>query len=119
MSLGRRLDLTQDYKNNIYSITLDVSNWDTVTAHILDPVAAPVYIYGTNDAGAGQGITDGNASLATNFSPIQGVNLATGSAVNSMSAAGIVAVPVNAQFMRFQGGGADVYRLYVFNQKLS
>ena len=117
MGLGRTSELTRKYKANVYSITLDVSGWDRIGFHIEAPVAAPVYVYGSNDAGAGQGITDGNATLATNFTPIQGTNLATSTKVSSMNAAGVLEVDVNTRFIRLQGGAADVYRLYMYEAK--
>jgi len=119
MALGKPIDLTADYKSNIYSITLDMSGWDKTTIQVLAPVAAPLVVYGTNDAGAGQGLTDGNAQLATNFSAVQVTNLATGAATTSISGAGLYKAEINAQFLRLQGGGADVYRMYAFHSKIS
>ena len=118
MGLSRNSDLTAEYKQNVYSITLDLSNWDKITFHVEAPVAAPVFVYGSNDAGAGQGITFGNAQLATNFTPIQATKLADGTSVSSISTAGAYKVDANTQFVRLQGGGADVYRLYAYNYKV-
>lgn len=122
MSLRYTNDLTQQYKDNIYHIELDVSNWDTVTIQAVDPVAAPIFIYGTLDNGMPQGslLPSGNygAELAINWTGVQAVNLASGAAVSSISAAGLYAVPVNTQFLKLQGGGADVYRLIQFNNKI-
>jgi len=58
------------------------------------------------------------ANLAINWSAIQAVNLATGTAVSSISAAGIYSVPVNTRYIKLQGGGADIYRLLQFNGKI-
>lgn len=122
MGLAFSNDLTQQYKQNIYHIELDVSGWDTVTIQAVAPVAAPIYIYGTIDNGMslGQSIPAGNygAQLAINWTGVQAVNLATGAAVSSISAAGMYSVPVNSQFLKLQGGGADVYRLLQFNSKI-
>jgi len=119
MSLGRPLDLTLEYKQSVYSITLDVSGWDKVTIQPIAPVAGAIFIYGSNDGGAVNGVTQGNAQLARNFTAIQATNLATGAAVSSMATAGLYSVPVNAQFLRLQGGGADVYKLLAFETKVS
>ena len=119
MALGKSLDLTSEYKANVYSITLDMSGWDKTTFHVLAPVAAPIFVYDSNDAGAGFGITDGNASLATNFATIQTTPLANNTPATSISTAGAYKVDVNTQFIRLQGGGADVYRLYAFHSKIS
>lgn len=122
MAVGYSNDLTQKYKQNIYHIELEVSGWDTVNFQVLAPVASPLYIYGSLDDGMPQGslLPDGNygAALAQNWSPIQGVNLATGSATSSISGAGIYSVPVNTRYVRLGGGGADVYGLFQLNNKI-
>tara|TARA_R110000868_G_scaffold169953_4_gene405055 strand:+ start:414 stop:785 length:372 start_codon:yes stop_codon:yes gene_type:complete len=122
MSIRYTNDLTLEYKQNVYHIELDVSGWDTVTFQAVAPVASAIFIYGSLDNGmsTGQSIPAGNygAQLAINWTGVQAVNLATGSAVSSISAAGNYSVPVNTQFLKLQGGGADVYRLIQFNSKL-
>ena len=123
MGLTYSNDLTNQYKENIYHIELDVSNWDTANFQVIAPVANTLYIYGTLDNGMPQGqlLPSGNygAELAINWSAIQAVNLATGSAVSTIAAAGIFSVPVNTRFIKLGGGGADVYRLLQFNAKIS
>jgi hypothetical protein len=74
-------------------------------------------VYGSNDPNALQGVRDGNAALATNFTAIQATNLATGNAVSSFNAAGNYKVDINARFLKVGGGGADVYRLLFFHTK--
>lgn len=122
MGLGYSNDLTLKYKQNVYHIELEVSGWDTVNIQAVAPVAAPIFIYGSLDDGMPQGslLPDGNygAQLAINWSPIQGVNLASGSAVSSITDASIISIPVNTRYLRLGGGGADVYRLLQFNGKL-
>lgn len=118
MAVGHPFDGTFDYKQNVYNINLDMSGWDKTTIQVVAPVAAALYVYGTNDANALQGVRDGNATLATNFTAIQATNLATGSAVASFSAAGNYKVDVNARFLRVGGGGADVYRILFFHSKV-
>jgi hypothetical protein len=126
MALGKPLnpnsDLTRDFNSN-YNITLDVSNWDTTTFQAIAPMSGTVFVYGTNDSGALESVRDGDATLATNFTPIQAVNLATGSAVGSFSAAGLYKVTNGAQFLRFQGNPAttptNIYRIRIFQSKIS
>jgi ABC-type uncharacterized transport system YnjBCD substrate-binding protein len=119
MALGRPLDLTNEYKRNIYNIVLDMSGWDKTAIQVIGPLAAAIYVYGTNDANALQGVRDGNAQLAINFNAIQASNLATGTAANSMATAGAYKVEVNERFLKLAGGGADVYRLLAFHSKVS
>ncbi len=123
MSLGKPLpDYAAEF-NSLYKITLDVSGWDKTTIQLVAPVGNAILVYGSNDSGAAQSVTQGNASLAINFTPIQAVNLATGSAVSSMNAAGLYTVTDNAQFLRLQGNpaaaGTSVYKLLIFNSKIS
>ncbi len=115
------IDLTQKYKQNVYHIELDVSGWDTVTFQLVGSVAGTLAIYGTLNDGMSQGSLYPSrnyaADRARDWSPIQAVNLATGSAVNTITAAGLYAVPVNTTYVRLNGGG-DVYGLFQFNSKI-
>jgi hypothetical protein len=123
MSVFNQKDLTQKYKQNVYNIALDVSGWDTVTFQVVAPVAAPLYIYATIDDNMPQGqlLSPNNnykAANAANWSPVQAVQLATGSAVTSISTAGLYSVPVNAPYLKVGGGGANVYGLWQNNLKI-
>lgn len=115
--LSRRNDWTYNI-NQKGSLTIDVGGYDKVTAEFIAPVSGIFSIYGSNDSGAIRGVTDGNASLATNFQPIQATNLATGSAVSTISAAGLYSVAVNSKYIRFSGG-VSVYKLIADNIKSS
>ncbi len=121
MAIGKPLNQTNQF-NLQYNITLDMSGWDETTIQVVSPMSGIIFVYGTNDSGAQQGITDGNARLAINFNPIQVKNLATGSDVTSISAAGDYKLDVNAQFLRLQGNPAatptNVYKLLLFHSKI-
>jgi len=121
MSVGITKDLTQQYKQNVYNISLNVSGWDTVTFQVIAPVAGTMAIYGTLNDGMAQGILYPNdnygADRAENWSAVQAVNLASGAAVNTISAAGIYSVPVNTPYLKLSGGG-DVYGLFQHNIKI-
>jgi len=108
--------------NSVYKITLDMSGWDKTTIQVQAPLAGRLYVYGTNDGGR----TDysmANAQLAQNFQPIQAVDLATGSAVSSIIAAGTYKVDINNQYLRLQGSpagaGTSVYGLTFNHSKIS
>ncbi len=122
--LGKKItdDLTTPF-NTVYQINRDVSGWDVVTIQTVAPILGTTYIYGSLDGGANNQNTQGNASLAINFTPIQATNLATGTAVSSISAAGMYAVNAqNQQFIRLQGNPAgsptNVYRLLIHQSKI-
>lgn len=122
MGLSRSLgDFARDF-NSLYKITLDLSGWDRTDINVIAPFSGAINVYASNDGGAVLGVTQGNAKLATNFTPVQVVNLATGTAVNSISTAGNYRYDVNAQFLRLQGVPADtptnVYKLLLENSKI-
>lgn len=122
MGLGKPLgDLAFQY-NSTYNIVLDVSGWDKVGIQVVSPFVGAINVYNTNDSGAVQGVTQGNATLATNFNPTQVTNLATGSASTVISAAGNYNYDVKSQFLKLQGNpqgaGASVYKLLLFNSKI-
>lgn len=123
MSLGNSQDLTKRYKQNIYNISLNVTGWDTVTFQFIAPIAGTTYIYGAIDDNMPQGSllaanNNYDPDNIRNWSAVQAVQLATGSAVSSVTAAGLYAVPVNAPYMKL-GGGGDIYGLWQFNSKIS
>lgn len=118
MALSYNYDGTSEYKQNVYSITLDMSGYDRTTIQAVSPLAATIVVYGSNDGGGSPQVSQGNASLAINFSAIQAKNLATGSSATTIAAAGLYEVDVNAQFLRLQGSGADVYRLLFNHSKI-
>jgi len=95
-----------------------------MTIQTVAPILGTMYIYGTIDSGASQGNNQGNATLAINYTAIQATNLATGSAVTSITAAGMYTVnAANQQFVRLQGNPADtptnIYRILLWNSKTS
>jgi hypothetical protein len=98
--------------NNQKQVTLDVSEWDRVTTQFVGPIVGTIYPYGSLDGGAIRGVTNGNAALATNFTSIQVTNLATGSAVTSITAAGLYKADVNFKYLKFGGGGISVYKMF-------
>jgi len=121
MGLSRPLGNFANEYNSLYKITLDLSGWDRTTIQVVAPINGAIIVYGSNDSGAVIGVTQGNAKLATNFTPVQVTNLATGTAVNSISAAGNYKYDVNAQFLRLQGSpaaaGTNVYSIFLENSK--
>lgn len=125
MGLSKQIleDLTTTY-NSVYQINRDVSNYDKLTVQLVGYVYGAMYVYGSIDSGASQGVNQGNATLAINYTPIQAVNLATGTAVNSMSAAGMYRIAASdQQFVRLQGNPANtptnVYRINLWESKIS
>lgn len=104
--------------NNQNQVTMDVGEWDRVTAQIVAPVAGTINIYASNDGGAIRGQANGNAALATNFTGVLVRNLATGTDVSSITAAGLYRADTNFKYLRFQGSGISVYKMITNNMKV-
>lgn len=123
MSLGRPLSDFSTEFNSVYKITLDLSGYDKSTIQLVAPVGGVLYVYSSNDGNFVNGVQQGDAKLAINFSPTEVTNLATHAVVNSISAAGLYKYDVNAQYLRLQGSpaaaGTNVYKLLLFNSKVS
>jgi len=104
--------------NSVYQVNIDVSGWERTTIQVIPPVTGSFYIYGSSYDGNSVQMLDGNASLATSFTPLQATNLSTGTAVSVISSAGNYKVDVNTKFIRLQGSpagaGSAVYGL-LFN----
>lgn len=121
MSIGKPLPNYATEYNSLYKITLDLSGWDKTTINVVAPVGGTMAVLATDDGGAVQGQTDGNADLAINFSSVQVKNLQTGTMTNYIYGSGLYEYDVNAQFLRLQGqpaaSGTNVYKLLLFNFK--
>ncbi len=106
--------------NSLYKITIDTSGWDKTIVQMVT-LAGSALIYGTLDSGSNAS-TQGNASLAINFTPIQAVDLSSGTAVSTLATGKLYRVTDDQQFLRIQGvpaqAGTSVYKLLIFNQKV-
>lgn len=100
-------DVTAEFNAN-NGIKQDVSQWQNVTIHVSGNVTGTVNITGTNDAGAVQAVTDGNAVSSLNYTAIQATNLAAGTSVTSILAAGNYKVVVGTKFIQVGGTNAAV-----------
>lgn len=108
--------------NSVYNITLDMSGWDRTAIHIIPPVVGTIFVYGGNYDGNSVAMQDGSAELAASMNPIQAVNLATGTAANTITGAGTYKVDINDQFLRLQGSpagaGSAVYGILFNHSKV-
>jgi len=121
MALGHPVaDLATTF-NSVYNIVQDLSGWNKTTIQVVPPFSGTMAVLATNDSGAVEGVTQGNADLATNFNSVQVKNLQTGTSVNYIYGAGLYEYDVNAQFLKLSGtpaaAGTSVYKLLLFNSK--
>jgi hypothetical protein len=59
----------------------------------------------SNDANAIEGASDGSAVSATNFTVVQGTNLATSAAASTLAATGLMRFGYIGKFLQIDGGG--------------
>lgn len=97
-------DITNDTRDD-GSWVLDVSLYKNITFQLVG-VTGTFTFEGSNDANAIIGVSDGSAASAINFTAIQAINLATGTAVTSANAAGLYKIEVFCKFIRIAGGTA-------------
>lgn len=98
-------DVTADF-NAANGVKRDVSQWQNVTIHVSGNISGTINVTGTNDPGAVQAVTDGNAVSSLNYTAIQVTNLATGSAVTAIAAAGNYKAVVGTKFIQVGGASA-------------
>jgi hypothetical protein len=101
MGLSRQIDITTDFNANGL-VNLDISGWDNVIAQFITPAAA-VTFKATNDGGDVTGLVDGNARSATNFTVVQGVDEATGTAATTTSTSTTYKFSLTAKYLQFSG----------------
>ena len=105
--LSQSLDITDVFNaNNGYK--MDVGEWANVTIHVSGSITGTINITGTNDAGAIQAVTDGNATSSANYTAIQATKLADGTAVTAIAAAGNYKIVVGTKFIQIGGTNAAV-----------
>lgn len=70
------------------NLKLDISGWDWVTVQFETIATAAINFNTTNDGGEINGVRDGSPDNSTGYQPVQGTNLATGTASTATAAAG-------------------------------
>lgn len=112
--LSQLFDLTADLNRDTFA-KIDVSQWQNATVQVVGNITGTINLTGTNDAGSVQGVTDGNATSSLNYTAVQATNLATGSAVTAVAAAGNFKIVVGTKFIQIGGTNAAVSgKLLVF-----
>lgn len=106
MAIQTVLDITADI-NADGRATLDVGGWDYSVVELVTPTSTATFS-STSDAGDITGVSDGNATSATNFVTTQGTDLSSGSAVSTLAATGQVKFTGGGRFLRIMGPGLSV-----------
>ena len=100
------------------AFVIDVSNYDYVVAQFVTPTGT-ISITSTNDSGDEEGVTDGNAATATNFTAVYATKLSTNTAVTAVDAAGLYKVNVAGRYLKFGGTSAAADKIIVMLAKIS
>ena len=101
MAVSTIIDVTRDFNADAL-VKLDVSGWDYIVVQLVSPTGT-VTFSSTNDSGAVQGVSDGNASTAINFIATQGTNLNSGAATTTLAASGLVRFASIGSFLQLSG----------------
>lgn len=113
--ISRLIDVTADFNAN-NGVKLCLSGWETATFQFVTPTGT-INITGTNDGNEITGSTNSNAVASQNYTAIQATNLATGSAVTSVSASGLYKITIPCQYIQFGGASAAATKVLVFVNK--
>lgn len=111
-------DFTAQYADD-KTINLDVSGWDYIVVQFESVAVAAVNFNTTNDSGAVQGISDGNANTATGWQPVQGINVATGTGATSAAVgSSIWRFQYIGRFLQLTSGSGTISKLLVSFNKI-
>lgn len=103
--LSQIFDVTSELNAN-HEVKLDVSLWNTVTVQVTGTPSGTIDIKGSNDGGAVQGSTEGNAKSSTSFTAIQATKLSDGSAVTTLATADSYSITVKTKYLYLGGSNA-------------
>lgn len=103
--LSQLLDVTNELNANHF-VQLDIGEWNTCTIQVTGSISGTIDIKGSNDGGAIQGVTDGNAVSAKNFTAIQATKLSDGSAVTTLGTADNYSFQVRDKYLYIGGTNA-------------
>jgi len=115
--LAQYLDLTDQFNSNPdYEVVIDVSNYDYC---LIQPIGEDVNLFSTIDSGAVQGVTDGNATTATNFVSVAALELANGTSYGASVTDGTISrLAVVGRYVKIKKG-SPITKLLVMLTKIS
>lgn len=114
--LAQYLELLPSDRDSNNYITIDVSNYDYC---LVQPIGASVDLFSTINSGAIQGVSDGSAVSAANFSDASGTLITDGTTItNTVPSGQIVRLGVVGRFVRILMGNS-VQKTFVMLSKIS
>lgn len=120
--VAKHYDYTNQFNAGVGANTgllqIDTSGWDYCIVHFVNMTGSTTFA-GSNDGGAIQGETDGNATSATNFVSVQGVNQTSGAAGTSAATNTIYKFSSVARYLQFDGTASTTCKVLVYFAKIS
>lgn len=104
MAVSQVIDFTNKY-TAAGALNIDIGGWDSVIVQLVTPSGTTSFL-SSSDSGDVQGISDGSAISATNFTAVTGTNLATGSGVTSLAVSGSVKFSGIGRYLQLSAGTA-------------
>lgn len=96
---------------------IDLSGWDYCVVQLVGP-SGSINFLSSNDDGSITGSVQGGPLTATNFTAVQGTNLATGAAATSGAVAGLWKFNVIGRFLQLSGTSVTATKILVFLTKI-
>lgn len=94
--------------NTDFGIKIEAEMWQTITIQVVGTVTGTVTISGTNDPGAVDSVSAGNAIASTSYTTIQATKLSDGTSVTTIAAAGNYKITVATRFIQISGPGVSI-----------
>jgi len=120
MAISNVVDFTSQL-NAASLVNIDMSGWDTAVVQLVGP-SGTVNFLSSNDNGEPTTTAptfSGNPLTAINFTAIQGVNLATGTAGTSIATGGLMKFSNFGRFLQISGTTLTATKLLVFFSKIN
>lgn len=116
MAVATTLDVTKDFNADSLA-NIDMSGWDSATVQLVSPTGT-INFLSSNDSGAVESATDGNALTSASYTAIQGTNLATGTAVTSLAASGLVIFKSFGRYLQLSATSVTATKVLVYLSKI-
>lgn len=113
--VNKWVDFTSSF-NTAGLLNVDVGEFDWTVVQIVTPTGT-VSFNASCDGGYVNGVTDGNATSAINFTAVQAVNLATGASVTTAAASGLFRFQIIGKYLQLSSSGQTVTKLIIYFTK--
>lgn len=115
--LSKGFDVTAFFNANGFA-NLDMGDYDYILVQIVGSNGTISFLT-TNDGGAVQGETTGNATSSTSYTAVRGTNLGTGSAATSASSGNSIwQFSYIGRYIQLNGAGITATKILVEGRKI-